>query len=118
VVLEDAEGNRYRLGHVILSQDNINDAQARHDESIGAPAGSWTVEISLDGDGTDQLASATQAAASAAPPTNQIAVVVDGRVMIAPTVQAPITSGRLEVTGLEESQAQALVALGTVSPTA
>jgi preprotein translocase subunit SecD len=114
VVLEDADGIRYELGRVIVSQDNIAKAEPRRDET----SASWTVDISLDGDGTNGFASATETAVSATPPMNQIAIVVDGGVVSAPTVQAPITSGHLQVTGLQESQAQALGALGGASPTA
>lgn len=93
---------------------NIAEAEARRD----ATTASWTVDISLDGDGINSFASATETAGAAAPPMNQIAIVVDGGVVSVPTVQAPITSGRLQVTGLQESQAQALGALGVASPRA
>ncbi len=57
------------------------------------PAVGWEVTFRLGSAGTAALLEATTQALTAPPPLNEIAIVVDGVVVSAPIVQAPISQG-------------------------
>ena len=60
--------------------------------------------MNLTADGTAAFQTATETTVG-----SRIAIVVDGRIVSAPTVQAPITSGDVVVTsGLTEREARSL----------
>ena len=60
--------------------------------------------MNLTADGTAAIQTATESAVG-----SRIAIVVDGRIVSAPTVQAPIASGDVVVaSGLTEREARAL----------
>lgn len=100
VVLEPTSMDLYELGPAIVDGADVADAEAV-DEQAGA---GWSVTARLTPEGSDALASATRAAVG-----DRIAIVVDGRVISAPTVQAPIGAGSVVVaTGLSEAEAKAL----------
>src|SRR5262245_34904458 len=88
----------YVLGPVVVDAEDVADAAAQRE-----PSG-WTVLVDLTPEGSDAFASATEAAVG-----DRIAIVVDGRVVSAPTVQTRIGSGNRVVTGdVSEAEAQAL----------
>ena len=92
---------RYVLGAAIVDAGDVS-AAARLEGTSGE------VSVALTPDGSDALAEATRVAASAASPGNRIAIVVNGRVVSAPVVQQPITSGQIIVVGLTGSGARLL----------
>ncbi|GEP34624.1 hypothetical protein NSZ01_23920 [Nocardioides szechwanensis] len=76
--------------------------------SAGIPEGkeAWVVTLDLDAEATRTFADLT---AELAVSRLQVAVVVDGRVVTAPLVQAPIADGRLQIAAdLTEESATAL----------
>ena len=96
VVYLDQAGNKYKLGPVVLSGDQITKASATLD-TTGVSA--WTVNFTLNGAGADAFKTATTAAVAKPAPQNEIAIVVDRVVISAPTVQNPITTGSGQITG-------------------
>jgi preprotein translocase subunit SecD len=101
IVLLGPAGVKYVLGPRVVDGSDVEDAAAQPD----APASSgWSVSVNLTADGTAALGTATESAVG-----SQIAIVVDGRIVSAPTVAAPITSGAVVVaSGLPEREATSL----------
>ena len=86
---EEAGEDKYVLGPRIVDGSEVERAIAQPD----APPGSgWSVSVHLTADGTAALETATEAYRG-----SQIAIVVDGRIVSAPTVAAPITGGDVVV---------------------
>jgi preprotein translocase subunit SecD len=91
----------YLLGPVIVDGDDVAEATARQEDP---PRASWSVYVTLSPEASDAFSSATASAVG-----SRIAMVVGGRVVSAPTVEAPIRSGNVVVTGeLSEAEARAL----------
>ncbi len=102
----EAEAERYVLGPVIVDGADVARATAQPQ-----PGDGWFVSVDLTAEGTTALLAATGAAAGAADPRNRIAIVVGGRIVSAPAVMAPISSGAVVVTsGLTETDAESLAA--------
>jgi protein-export membrane protein SecD len=100
VVYADAQGTKYRLGPVVISGSNFKKATAQLEGGTPTnPVTQWAVQFELDGAGSDAFSKATQIAVNAAPPQNQIAIVVDRQIISDPTVQDPITNGVGVITG-------------------
>ena len=91
---------KYLLGPVELSGENLIDATAGVlTTQTGASTGAWVVNIEFDGTGAEQFASITSRLTALESPRNQFAVVLDNRVVIAPSSSAVITDGRAEISG-------------------
>lgn len=107
LVLTGKDGNRYRLGPVVIDGNDVATAAA-----VRSPFGDdWAVEYDLTTEGADRFALATERVAALAPPRNAIAIVVAGRVVSAPFVHAVIPEGRIQLTGdFTQSEAKALAA--------
>ena len=108
VVLLDRAGDaKYRLAPAAISNTDVASAAAL---DLGAMGGSgWGVEVQLTSQGTTAFEDLTNQLVG-----KQLAIVVDGIVVSAPTVQEPITSGMVQVSGLSEAEARALAReLGT-----
>jgi preprotein translocase subunit SecD len=115
VVLEDASGLRYRLGPIVWDGDNVVSAEvttAQGSSVAPVPA----VAVHLDADGAQQLLAATAGAFGADPPRNQIAVVVNGRVIQAPIVQGPISAGAILVVPFSFTEEDAKTLAASLSP--
>jgi preprotein translocase subunit SecD len=83
------------LGPAIVTAADVRAATA-----IQVPTGeTWAVEVRLDQAGTTTLADVTAHLVDAPSPQNQLAMVVDGRVVSSPAVMAPITEGEVQITG-------------------
>jgi hypothetical protein len=108
VVLLDPSGDKYRLGPVILSGADVVSASAV--DTGGGGARAWVVAIRLSPNGTAAFAQATAISVRNAPPRNEIAIVVEGRVWSSPAVQSRISSGTGQITGLTRTQARQLAA--------
>ena len=68
---------------------------------------SYAVEIKLSPSDADRLGTLTGETAHQQPPADQLAIVIDGKVISAPTVQDPITGGSLQIVGnFSRDQAQ------------
>ena len=107
---------KYVLGPAEVAGRDVSSAFATVDQ-----LGAWTVGLDFDAGGTKDWAALTSAAWNGAPASscstspvssgcNAIAVVLDGVVQSAPSVQSgPITTGRTEISGhFSESEAKSL----------
>lgn len=101
IVLLGPAGDKYVLGPGIVDANDVENAAAQPE---APPSAGWSVSVNLTADGTAALGTATESAVG-----SRIAIVVDGRIVSAPTVAAPITSGGVVVaTGLTEREATSL----------
>jgi hypothetical protein len=100
VVVPGADRAKYLLGPLIVDGGDVDGAKAYE-----GPGGTgWAVDVQLTSEGSDALASATRASVD-----GRIAMVVDGLVVSAPTVQQPVTVGMVIVAGrLSEAEAKRL----------
>jgi preprotein translocase subunit SecD len=71
----------------------------------------WSVSIELRPEAAEAFEAATQVAARSLDPQNEIAIILDGRIVSSPMVFEPIPSGKLIITGgFTETEAKALAA--------
>jgi len=95
----DAEGNRYLLGPAVVEGTDVTNASA------GIPQGeiNYAVTLSFSGSGTRAFGDVTTrtAVSNTASPNagEQVAIVLDGKVLSAPTNQQAILGGQAIITG-------------------
>jgi hypothetical protein len=100
-----ADGTSYTLGSVELDGKHVSQVTARDSN------GSWVVALELDDEGGRLFGQLTAELAKQPPPANQLAIVVDGKVVSAPTVMSAITGGEVEISsGFTQQEAQKLAA--------
>ncbi len=103
VVACDQEGlQKYLLGPSAVQGTQITSAEAGLPQ--GAGVGSWLINMEFDGAGTSAFANLTRSLAGLAPPTNQLAIVLDGVVYSSPQVNGEIPDGRAVIEGNFTSQ--------------
>ncbi|CAB4888994.1 unannotated protein [freshwater metagenome] len=69
----------------------------------------WTVALTFDGDGTKAFGALTTRVTSLTSPLNQVAIVLDGLVVSAPSINEAIPSGNAQITGnFSQTEAQDL----------
>src|SRR5262245_2837005 len=96
-----SDADTYVLGPVVVDGRDVADAQALDEERSNA---GWSVLVQLTPEGTEALAAATGDAIG-----DRIAMLIHGRVVSAPTVEARIGSGNVIVAaGFSQTQAKAL----------
>jgi hypothetical protein len=103
-------GQKYVLGSVIVDETGVVHATAQR-EGPYAPSYSayWSVYIDLTAEAAEAFQAATEAAVVSLDPQNQIAIIVEGRIVSSPTVAAPITSGNVVLTAsFTKTQARSL----------
>ncbi|AAT88933.1 SecD [Leifsonia xyli subsp. xyli str. CTCB07] len=110
ITCDDGGTVKYLLGPVEVKGQNIKDASAGLVQSSqGVTTGQWAVNIVFDGTGTKQFADVTTRLVGLTGSQNQFAIVLDGKVISAPTTQSAITDGKPQITGnFTESSAKAL----------
>jgi hypothetical protein len=87
----DAHGTKYLLGGAAV-EGGVLDAQAiRAQGSVG-----WTVALQLDDEATRELGDLTKELVGS---TTQVALVLDGEVLSAPTIMSAIDTGQLQLAG-------------------
>lgn len=59
----------------------------------------WTVSLTFNGEGTKAFGALTSRVTSLASPANQVAIVLDGLVVSAPSINEAIPSGNAQITG-------------------
>ncbi|GAA1516362.1 SecDF P1 head subdomain-containing protein [Kribbella lupini] len=96
-----ADGTGYTLGKVELDGRNVSKAEAKLSNT------SWVVSLQLDDQGSKAFEQLTADVAKKSPPANQIAIVVDGKVVSAPSVMSAITGGQLEISAAQFTQEEA-----------
>ena len=86
---------KYLLGPRLIEGNLVTTAAA------GIPQGelSWVVTLNFNSLGAALFSSATETLVSATSPTNQFAIVLDGQVISAPSVNAKIPDGSAQITG-------------------
>jgi protein-export membrane protein SecD/preprotein translocase SecF subunit len=100
VVYLDGEGNKVRLGPVIITGGNIEQASGQLvSTSQFSSVPEWVVTFDLDDEGSEAFATATRTALTAPAPQNQIAIVVDRTIVSNPTVTGVIDTGTGQITG-------------------
>ncbi len=90
---------KYILGPMELSGDAIDDATSGRDQTSGA----WTVNLVLDGNGTEVFGKISQRLyqnqIDGLSPRDQFAFVLDGKVISAPQMNAQILNGKPSISG-------------------
>lgn len=83
---------------------------SKADSGIDTQAGNiWTVTLTFNGDGTKAFAALTSRVTSLPSPQNQVAIVLDGLVVSAPSINEAIPSGNAQITGnFTQTEAQDL----------
>lgn len=91
---------KYLLGPAMISGDRMTGATA------GIPANSlnWVVNLEFDNEGAVMFEQATGALAARQEPQNRFAIVLDGRVVSAPSLSQSIPGGRAEISGAFNEQ--------------
>ncbi|PRY70354.1 preprotein translocase subunit SecD [Glaciihabitans tibetensis] len=100
VTCDDLGQFKYILGPVEVSGDTISDAtNSLVTTSAGVSTGEWGVNIVFDDEGTEQFAEVTERLFNLQGSQNQFAIVLDGRVISAPTTNAVISNGEPQISG-------------------
>lgn len=102
VACEPSAGAKYILGPVEVPGSDIETATFGLSQSgQGASINEWGVNIKFDSEGTATFREVTERlfAFQQGDPHNQFAIVLDGQVISAPTVQGVITDGQPRITG-------------------
>ncbi|TDD86367.1 protein translocase subunit SecD [Actinomadura darangshiensis] len=108
---QDEEGGqvaKYILGPVRVLGESVDSANAMPPNSQQGQA-SWSVSLKFDGKGTRQFGEVTTAASQAyqqnpSSPQAQVAIVLDGQVVSAPSIrEGPITGGTASIDGPPDS---------------
>ncbi|HEV7956050.1 MAG: secD [Microbacteriaceae bacterium] len=100
ITCDDTGQFKYILGPAEISGERIADASAGlTTNSQGASTNEWGVNLEFDGAGTEQFAEVTERLFSLEGARNQFAIVLDGRVITAPTTGGVFTDGNARITG-------------------
>ena len=110
ITCDDQNTVKYLLGPVEVKGQDISDANAGLVQSSqGVTTGQWAVNIVFNGAGTKAFADVTTRLVALKGAQNQFAIVLDGKVISAPTTQAAITDGKPQISGnFTETTAKAL----------
>jgi len=105
VVACDRDGTvKYILGPAEVEGTDLTGAQAVLPTQGGL--GGWIVELTFNDAGTRKFADITRRVTSLQQPQNQVAIVLDGVVASAPSINEAIPSGRAEISGnFEQTEA-------------
>lgn len=100
VACSDDGSFKYVLGPVEVDGSSITDAQANYIVGQnGVQTNEWGVYLTFDAEGTASFATVTTRLAGLTGAQNQFAVVLDGRVIIAPATLAVIPDGKPVISG-------------------
>lgn len=112
VTCQDNGAYKFLLGPVEVAGETISDASSGLVlNQQGASTGQWGVNIVFDATGTEQFADVTTRLFGYGVGTtrNQFAIVLDGRVISAPSTNAIITDGKPQISGsFTQEEAQTL----------
>ncbi|WP_328772906.1 protein translocase subunit SecD [Streptomyces sp. NBC_00286] len=87
---------KYALGPVAVNGERVEDASAEFATTTGE---GWIVQMKFDDKGAGQFADVTGTLVGKAPPQNQFAIVLDGEIVSAPSVNSAITGGSAQISG-------------------
>ena len=110
VTCDDENAAKYLLGPVEVPGTNITGATSGlRTTTSGAATGQWVVNLTFNGRGTQQFARVSERLVNLTGAQNQFGIVLDGRVISAPTINSAITNGRAEISGsFDEQSSKAL----------
>jgi preprotein translocase subunit SecD len=95
----DEQGTKYLLGPAMIEGTQLNGAKAE----LPTTSTSWVVSLDFNGDATKTFAAITTAIANKTSPLTgqqeQFAIVLDKKVISAPVVNSPITTGQAIIQG-------------------
>jgi preprotein translocase subunit SecD len=97
IVACDRSGiNKYVLAPAEVLGRQVSKASAGIDTQAGNV---WIVQLTFNGEGTKAFGALTARVTSLASPQNQVAIVLDGLVVSAPSINEAIPSGSAQITG-------------------
>ncbi len=102
VTCDDNGAFKYILGPVEVAGETVVNATAQMQTTQqGASTGEWVVNIEFNAEGTEQFAAVTQRLFAYGEPDvhNRFAIVLDGRIISAPTTNAVIADGKPQISG-------------------
>jgi len=102
VTCDDEGAYKYILGPVEVTGETITDASAQTQTTQqGASTGVWEVAIEFNAKGTEEFADVTKRlfAYGETDVHNRFAIVLDGRIITAPTTNAVISNGKPSISG-------------------
>ncbi len=108
-VCDGATVQAYLVEPASLAADDVATVSARPtDLGRSAP---WEVGLTFTATGAKKFEELTREASEAMPPANKVVIVVDGEVVTAPSVSAPIAGGEVVISGNSDKvKAEALEA--------
>ncbi|WP_382305703.1 protein translocase subunit SecD [Herbiconiux sp. UC225_62] len=96
----DSNGVKYALGPVEIEGADIADASSGvATTQNGSSTGQWVVDLSFNDKGTKEFADVTTRLFGLTGVQNQFAIVLDGKVITAPTTGGAFTDGRAQISG-------------------
>lgn len=99
---------KYVLDQVAVPGTDVSDAKATYDKNQSA---GWMVQLRFTATGAKRFADVTGRLAQQVQPQNEFAIVVDGTVLSAPSVNQAITGGEAQISGsFTQRSAQELAA--------
>ncbi|MGO1192469.1 MAG: protein translocase subunit SecD [Nesterenkonia sp.] len=112
ITCDPERGEKFLLGPVDVDGEYIDDASWGTEQSPGGTStGSYAVTVHFDSTGTEQFreSSSRLYGFSQGEAQNRFGIVLDGHVIVAPSMNAPITDGNAQITGdYSEEEAEQL----------
>jgi len=100
ITCDNSDTAKFLLGPVEVSGSDISDATSSLvTTQTGASTGQWAVNIIFNDAGTTTFSGVTSRLFGLTGAQNQFAIVLDGKVISAPSTNAVITDGRPQITG-------------------
>lgn len=91
VATDGSECYRVQPGMTNIRADEVNAAQGQ--------TGGWLIQVTLDHADGQAFSELTSRLHREPEPRNRLAIVIDGKVLSAPTIMSPIPGGSLEISG-------------------
>ncbi len=102
---------KYALGPADVEGTQITQAASGLETtSTGTTTNNWIVTMTFDGEGTDNFTEATTRLSQLPSPQDQFAIVLDGLVVMAPSVDDPIPTGQAQISGSLDRESAATLA--------
>lgn len=100
IACDPDNGMKYLLGPVDVPGTHISDADFGMEQTgQGVSTGGWAVNLSFDAEGREEFSDSSTRLYGLTGERNQFAIMLDGQVISAPSMNAPITDGNAQITG-------------------
>ena len=90
---------KYILGPAEVLGSEISNATSGQQQTSGGSTGQWEVRLDFNAAGTKSFGDVTSRLVALPAPRNQFAIVLDNKVISAPTTQQALTAGNASITG-------------------